>query len=362
MDEGTPYAPRAGALVHSPSCSTRTITEQSFSLAQVARRVDQAAEKDGCDWRRPSSRCIAGERARRFLSRRSCGGWRPRWIGRSRSSPLPPIGSGNSSEDVWSQARVPPPQRGQRRPSCRMTSPTSPAALVSWPSCGLVCLSPEGGLWDRLSPSTGRQGVGKSALAVHLAHQVRDRFPDAQLFANLRGQQGEGLDPMVVLQQFLRALGMASEEIPSTPDAAARAYRSRLAGARALIVLDNALNEAQVRPLLPGSPTCAALITSRSPLSGLAEATALTLELLSPADAARVLARAAGNEEIENSDAAEAVAAQCGYFRWRCGSRGLASAPGGPGRSRHWRRSWRTNGTGWNGWRQGTWLFARASP
>jgi tetratricopeptide (TPR) repeat protein len=107
---------------------------------------------------------------------------------------------------------------------------------------------------------------------------------------------------------------MPSEEIPSTLDAAARAYRSRLAGSRALVVLDNTLNETQVRPLLPGSPSCATLVTSRSPLSGLAEATALTLELLPPTDAARVLARAAGNEQIKDSDAAKAVAAQCGHL------------------------------------------------
>jgi tetratricopeptide (TPR) repeat protein len=173
---------------------------------------------------------------------------------------------------------------------------------------------PGGAAYGAVLAIDGPPGVGKSALAVHLAHQVRERFPDAQLFADLRGEQGEGLDPIVVVHQFLRALGVASEEFPPTLDAAARAYRSRLAGARALIVLDNALDETQARPLLPGSPTCATLLTSRRPLSGLAEATSLTLELLPPADAARMLARAAGNEQLEGSSAASAVAAHCGYL------------------------------------------------
>jgi hypothetical protein len=76
----------------------------------------------------------------------------------------------------------------------------------------------------------GSPGVGKSALAVHLAHELCEHFPNAQLFANLRGDEGEGLDPTVVLHQFLRALGATSEEIPSSIETASRAFRSRLAG------------------------------------------------------------------------------------------------------------------------------------
>jgi hypothetical protein len=130
----------------------------------------------------------------------------------------------------------------------------------------------------------GPPGVGKSALAVHVAHQLCEHFPHAQLFADLRGDEGAGLDPTVVLHQFLRALGATSAELPSTIETAARAFRSRLAGRRVLVVLDNAVSEQQVRPLLPGSPTCAVLITSRCPLPGLAEA-ALTLQLFPTADA-----------------------------------------------------------------------------
>jgi tetratricopeptide (TPR) repeat protein len=160
----------------------------------------------------------------------------------------------------------------------------------------------------------GSPGVGKSALAVHLAHELCEHFPNAQLFANLRGDEGEGLDPTVVLHQFLRALGATSEEIPSNIETAARAFRSRLAGRRVLVVLDNAVSERQVRPLLPGSPTCAVLITSRCPLPGLAEATALTLELFPTSDAVRMLEQVAGAERVGASEAATRVVSQCGHL------------------------------------------------
>jgi tetratricopeptide (TPR) repeat protein len=158
----------------------------------------------------------------------------------------------------------------------------------------------------------GSPGVGKSALAVHLAHQLCEHFPDAQLFANLRGDEGEGLDPTVVLHQFLRALGAPSDEIPSTLETAARAFRSRVASRRVLVVLDNAVSERQVHPLLPGSPTCAVLITSRCPLPGLAEATAMTLELFPTSDAVQMLEQVAGPERVGVSEAATRVASQCG--------------------------------------------------
>ena len=160
----------------------------------------------------------------------------------------------------------------------------------------------------------GPPGVGKSALAVHVAHQLRQHFPHAQLFADLRGDEGRGLDPTVVLHQFLRALGATSEELPSTIETAARAYRSRLAGRRVLLVLDNAVSEKQVRPLLPGSPACAVLITARCPLPGLAEATALTLPLFPTSDAVRMLEQVAGPERVGGSEAATSVASQCGHL------------------------------------------------
>jgi tetratricopeptide (TPR) repeat protein len=175
-------------------------------------------------------------------------------------------------------------------------------------------LGTDGGASGAVVTIDGPPGVGKSALAVHVAHQLRQHFPHAQLFADLRGDEGGGLDPTVVLHQFLRALGATSEELPSTIEAAARAYRSRLAGRRVLVVLDNAVSERQVRPLLPGSPACAVLITSRCPLPGLAEATALTLRLFPTADAVRMLKLVAGPDRVGGSEAATRVASQCGHL------------------------------------------------
>lgn len=108
----------------------------------------------------------------------------------------------------------------------------------------------------------GRAGVGKTTLAVHVAHRVLEQFPDEQLYVDLRGAEACWLDPAEVLGRFLRALGV---EGGATADLEERSllYRSRLHGRRVLVVLDNVGGEAQVRPLLPGSPGCAVLVTSR---------------------------------------------------------------------------------------------------
>jgi transcriptional regulator with XRE-family HTH domain len=142
----------------------------------------------------------------------------------------------------------------------------------------------------------GTAGVGKTALAVHWARQVANRFPDGQLYVDLRGfdPTGDPLTPAAAIHGFLHALGRPSARMPVAVQAAAGQYRSLLAGLRMLIVLDNARDPEQVRPLLPGAPGCAVVVTSRNQLTGLVVADGarpLFLDVLARADAFELLAR-----------------------------------------------------------------------
>ncbi|MCL7376910.1 BTAD domain-containing putative transcriptional regulator [Streptomyces sp. 35G-GA-8] len=121
---------------------------------------------------------------------------------------------------------------------------------------------------------SGMAGVGKSTFAVHLAHRIAERFPDGQLYMNLRGYDPSGavVRSEDAVRGFLDALGVPPERIPRCPDAQAGLYRSVLAGRRVLVVLDNAHDTEHVRPLLPGTPGCLTLVTSRNELSGLVAA------------------------------------------------------------------------------------------
>ncbi|MGW4412122.1 ATP-binding protein [Nonomuraea sp. NPDC004702] len=127
---------------------------------------------------------------------------------------------------------------------------------------------------------SGKGGVGKTSLALHVAHRVRDHFPDGQMYVNLRGVEAQVLDPAEVLGRFLRELGVDAESVPEQVEDRARMYRAQLADRRILLVLDNALNEQQVRPLLPGSATCAVLITSRARLGALSGAHTHALDVM----------------------------------------------------------------------------------
>src|ERR1700704_3927197 len=118
-----------------------------------------------------------------------------------------------------------------------------------------------------ISAIAGMAGVGKTALAVHLGHELAPDFPDGQLFVNLHGYDAsQRLTPGEALDEFLRALSVSTEGLPASVHGKASLYRSLLKDRRALVVLDNASSEEQVRPLLPGSPTCLVLVTSRSSL------------------------------------------------------------------------------------------------
>lgn len=151
-----------------------------------------------------------------------------------------------------------------------------------------------------VSAVAGKGGVGKTTLAVHAAHQLIARFPDGQLFVNLHGMETDTnpLAPADVLGELLRALGADATAIPDTLDARQALYRTRLAGRRVLVVLDNAADERQVRPLLPGSGSCGVLVTSRAPMEGLAGAGVLHVDVLDPPHAIELLAKICGGDRV----------------------------------------------------------------
>src|SRR5262249_5743225 len=149
----------------------------------------------------------------------------------------------------------------------------------------------------------GTAGIGKTALAVCWAHRVADRFPDGQLYVNLRGfdPAGPPMAPAEAVRGFLDAFEVPAERVPVGLEAQASLYRSILAGRRVLVVLDNARDAAQVRPLLPGSPGCVVLVTSRTRLTSLVAvegARPLTVGLLSVAEARDLLARRLGPDRV----------------------------------------------------------------
>jgi tetratricopeptide (TPR) repeat protein/DNA-binding XRE family transcriptional regulator len=161
----------------------------------------------------------------------------------------------------------------------------------------------------------GTAGVGKTALAVRWAHQVAGAFPDGQLYVNLRGYDpGPPVPAEDALAGFLRALGGPGQDIPAGSDERAARYRSLLAGRRVLVVLDNARDVEQVRPLLPGAPGCLAVVTSRDALAGLIArdgAERLDLGLLPLADAVTLLRSLIGGRADADPEAAAALADQC---------------------------------------------------
>jgi len=160
----------------------------------------------------------------------------------------------------------------------------------------------------------GPAGVGKTALALELAYSLLDRYPDGQLYVRLRGSGPRPARPRAVLARFLTALGAPADELRGDEDALAVRYRTRLAGRRMLVLLDDAAGATQVRPLLPGSPTCLTVVTSR-PLLGDLTATLVDLRVLAEEDARSLFAAVAGRARVEaEPEATAAVLRACGYL------------------------------------------------
>lgn len=166
-----------------------------------------------------------------------------------------------------------------------------------------------------VSALAGIGGVGKTTLAVHVAHRARAAFPDGQLYVDLQGAGARAAEPETVLGSFLRALGTADSEIPDSLEDRAALYRSVLDGRRVLVLLDNAKDAAQVRPLLPGTEGCAALVTSRVRMVDLAGAHLVDLDVMSPDEALALFTRIVGEERVASErDAALDVVAACGFL------------------------------------------------
>jgi tetratricopeptide (TPR) repeat protein/DNA-binding XRE family transcriptional regulator len=166
-----------------------------------------------------------------------------------------------------------------------------------------------------ISALSGTAGVGKTAVAVQWAHEVAEHFPGGQLYVNLRGYDpGEPVAATDALAGFLRALGVPGPDVPDGAEERSVLYRSTLAGRRMLLVLDNARDSEQVRPLLPGDHSCAVVITSRDALTGLVArdgARRLDLDLLSISDAIDLLRSLIGGRVEAEPQAAVAMADRC---------------------------------------------------
>lgn len=170
-----------------------------------------------------------------------------------------------------------------------------------------------------ISAIDGMAGVGKTQLALHAAHKLvrSGRFTDTQLYVDLRGFDPErpAADPAAVLDAFLRQLGVPAQRIPETLAERAAMFRDRMHDKDALVLLDNAAGEDQIRDLIPASPRCLVLVTSRRSLAGLDGAFLYTLDVFSPAESVSLLARIAGADRVEaEPDAAAAIVEACGFL------------------------------------------------
>ncbi|WP_141204664.1 AfsR/SARP family transcriptional regulator [Streptomyces griseorubiginosus] len=240
------------------------------------------------------------------------GDGRPATANRHGATPDAATPHARTPAEVTPDAVTPPPSATPRPPSPHRPSRPVPAQLPS-DLHGFVgreaqldlasALVPEGDAPSATVVIGGTAGVGKTAFAIHWARRIAPRFPDGQLYLNLRGFDpvGAPVPPAQALRTLLEALGVPPRELPEDQDALAARLRTVLTGRRVLILLDNARDAGQVRPLLPGAPGCLVIVTSRNRLGGLVAvdgARPLRLDVLTAREGRDLLLRRLGAERV----------------------------------------------------------------
>jgi DNA-binding SARP family transcriptional activator/Tfp pilus assembly protein PilF len=161
----------------------------------------------------------------------------------------------------------------------------------------------------------GKGGIGKTSIALHASHGMASHFPGGLLYADLHGGASHPVQPIQVLERFLRVLGVPGTQIPEGMDERAEVYRSLIADRKVLVVLDDVVGESQVLPLLPGNGNAAVIVTSRSRLAGLAGATRIEVDVFDADKSLNLLARIVGAPRVQaQTEEAEAVAEHCGHL------------------------------------------------
>jgi DNA-binding SARP family transcriptional activator/tetratricopeptide (TPR) repeat protein len=210
-------------------------------------------------------------------------------------------GAGRSGAGTHGPAQLPPAPREFIGRAAHVDR------LVSWLS--------ESGSTPPVCVISGLGGVGKSALAVHVAHRLTGLYPDGQVHVDLRGISDTPAPPVEVLGRLLRAFDQTQASLPESVDVRMDLYRTLVAHRRILLLLDDAADERQVRPLLPGGARCAVIITARNRLAGLTDAHLVELDMLTPDEATTLLGRVAGEERIDAaSGPAALIVERCGYL------------------------------------------------